>query len=739
MDKLFTNHLLLLASTLLLLSVSLSSYAEGIQRVSVDSSGVEGNGGSSRPSTSADGRYIAFESYASNLIAGDSNNSHDIFVHDRITGNTTRVSHNTDGTQANGNSVIPSLSADGRYVAFLSIASNLVADDTNGLVDIFVHDRNTGVTTRVNLNTDGTQANSDSLNTSLSADGRYVAFSSWASNLVAGDTNHTEDIFVHDRNTGATTRVSLNTDGTQANGFSRDYSLSADGRYVAFSSGASNLVADDTNGTVDTFVHDRNTGVTTRVNLNTDGTQANGGSIRTSLSADGRYVAFISRATNLVPDDINHRRDIFVHDRNNSTTTLISRSTDGRQGNENTSINFFLSADGRYVIFLSEANNLVAGDTNNRSDFFVHDRNTGFTSLFNHSVNGIITPVPEFVFPSLSADGRYLIFSTAQTNLVAGDSTGHFSDVFISPTLLYKTRNNDFNLDGKADILWRNTMTGLNYLYQMDGTSIASHGQINTVDDPDWQIKGTADFDGDRKADILWRHATTGLNYLYLMDGTSVSFNGPIDTVDDLDWKIDGVGDFNGDGKADILWRNATTGLNYLFFMDGNSVASHGLINTADDLNWQIKGVGDFNSDGKADILWRHAVTGANYLYLMDGTSIVSSGEINTLVDLDWKIKGVADFNGDGKADILWRHATSGQNWIYLMDGTSITDNGGINIVSDADWQIKGAADFNDDGKADILWRHATSGLNYLYLMDGISIISHGAINDVPDPDWQIQ
>ena len=308
-----------LVTLTLLLALALPTHAApgDTTRVSVDSNGAQANGISGVPAISADGRYVAFESDATNLVSGDTNNFNDIFVHDRQTGQTTRVSIASDGTQATGGSSFsPAISADGRYVAFASYAANLVSGDTNNFIDIFVHDRQTGQTTRVSVDSNGAEATEGFLGSiapAISADGRYVAFASDATNLVSGDTNGSSDIFIHDRQTGQTTRVSIASDGTQATGGSSFSSaISSDGRYVAFESNADNLVGGDTNLAPDIFVHDRQTGQTTRVSVDSNGTQANGASYSPAISADGRYVAFESLATNLVSGDTNGSSDIFV-------------------------------------------------------------------------------------------------------------------------------------------------------------------------------------------------------------------------------------------------------------------------------------------------------------------------------------------------------------------------------------------------------------------------------------------
>ena len=344
-------------------------------RVSLRTNGVQGDGGSRDPSISSDGRYVAFESVATNLVNGDTNGKMDIFVHDRETEKTTRVSVRTNGVQGDGGSFYPSISSDGRYVAYESEATNLVNGDTNGKMDIFVHDRQTGKTTRVSVRTNEVQSDGNSHYPSISSDGRYVAFYSNANNLVNGDTNGKSDVFVHDREAGKTKRVSVRTNGVQGNGNSYDPSISSDGRYVSFYSNAKNLVNGDTNDRSDIFVHDRETGKTTRVSVRTNGVQGDSRSYHPSISSDGRYVAFDSIASNLVNKDTNGYWDIFVHDRETGKTTRVSVRTNGVQGDGGS--NFpSISSDGRYVAFYSYATNLVNGDTNGVSDTFVTELST---------------------------------------------------------------------------------------------------------------------------------------------------------------------------------------------------------------------------------------------------------------------------------------------------------------------------------------------------------------------------
>jgi hypothetical protein len=260
-------------------------------------------------------------------------------------------------------------------VAFESYASNLVPGDGNVQMDVFLRDRATGITERVSVAADGTQGNARSAQARLSADGRYVLFLSEASNLVAADTNAKTDLFLYDRVTRIPERVSLGADGAQANGNSAGSGMSPDVRWVVFSSDATNLVSNDTNGYNDVFLRDRATGVTERVSVSSTASQGTWDSYAGSVSPDGNVVTFISYAENLVPGDGNGYGDVFVRIRSRATTERVNLASDGTQANDETSFSFVaVSADGRFVTFSSYASNLAAGDTNSVEDVFVRER-----------------------------------------------------------------------------------------------------------------------------------------------------------------------------------------------------------------------------------------------------------------------------------------------------------------------------------------------------------------------------
>ena len=419
-----------LAACAFMVTIVDPAVAQTTTRVSVDSAGVEGNSNVGEAAISADGRFVAFVSYASNLVAGDTNHKGDVFVHDRVTGLTERVSVDSAGLESNGDSMQVAISADGGVVAFVSGATNLVSGDTNAAWDVFVHDRTSGVTECASVDSSGAQSNDYSYVPSLSADGRYVAFTSSATNLIASDTNGSNDAFIHDRVTGTTERISVDSGGAEGNSHSGSgfTSISSDGQVVAFASIATNLVAGDTNGKEDVFVHDRSNGVTERVSVDSTGTEANADCEGQVLSADGLVVAFESTATNLVSGDGNGKTDVFVHDRTTGITERASVSGAGVEAN-GISYDASLSFDGRFVGFTSIATNLVAPDTNKNWDAFVRDRASATVQLVGRSTHDE-QGNDSNANARLSGDGLVVAFWSRATNLVDDDMNG-FSDWFV--------------------------------------------------------------------------------------------------------------------------------------------------------------------------------------------------------------------------------------------------------------------------------------------------------------------
>jgi hypothetical protein len=400
------------------------------ERVSVGPGGLQANSQSSIPvrgvCVSADCRWVGFASSASNLVVGDNNGQTDAFVRDRFLGVNILVSVSSAGEQGNSSSSGTTLSANGRFAAFDSFSTNLVPGDTNLRNDCFVHDLWTGRTERVSVSSSGEEGASTSYDGRISADGRFVAFVSPSANLVPGDFNHQPDVFVRDRLLQTTVRVSVSSSGGEANGASRSPSISFDGRSVAFECDATNLIPGDTNGVADALVHDLATGMTARVSISSSGEEGNGGGFSPAISSDGRFVAFESGSTNLVPGDTNDDYDIFVHDRANGQTTRVNLGPGGVQANGD-AYRAAISAEGRYVAFQSGATNLVSGGSSG-TEIFVHDRWSGTTTIASVSSSGIHGNGPSYN-GSLSPDGKLVVFYSHANNLVPGD-TSFWEDVF---------------------------------------------------------------------------------------------------------------------------------------------------------------------------------------------------------------------------------------------------------------------------------------------------------------------
>ena len=439
-------------------------------RSSVDSQGAQANGLSSLAFPSANGRFVVFDSDADNMVPNQNvcvsavsvppTACDDVYIRDLNKGTTRIASISSSGAYGNDTSFYPSVSADGRFVEFSSWSSNLVSGDTNALPDVFVHDMVSGKTIRASVSTKGAQGYVDRVPGILddpltlrelfpagmiSENGRFVAFESRASGLAPGDRNrcsignagpsrtHCRDIYVKDLQTGRTELISDPGNGERADNDSFLSSISADGRYVAFVSVASNLVRGrQMNDTAQEFLRDRVRRTTSIVSVSSRGDLGSGETVFHSptneISADGRFVAFESRAGNLVPGDTNDT-DIFLHDFATGRTVMASVSSEGAQKNgQDTGERFSLSDDGRFVAFDSVATNLVPGDSNGKSDAFVHDVVTGATTRVSVTSSGIQGDGDSREVCGSAGDGM-VVFSSNATNLVA-DDTNRNQDIF---------------------------------------------------------------------------------------------------------------------------------------------------------------------------------------------------------------------------------------------------------------------------------------------------------------------
>jgi Tol biopolymer transport system component len=388
------------------------------------------DGPSYEPSISADGRYVAFRSYDTKLVPGDTNEADDVFLYDRTADTTTRVSIGSGGVEGDNDSSAPAVSSDGRFVAFRSYASNLVAGDTNEVEDVFVHDQTTGATSRVSVDSGGGQANAESDAPSISADGRYVAFGSDASNLVAGDTNGAGDVFVSDRAAASTSRISVSSSGGQGDGASVDPSISGDGRFVAYGSYATNLVGGDSNGRTDVFVHDRLTGGARRASLTSTGGQIGPASCGAcdagsdpAISSNGRFVAFVSQIAEVMSGGSDGRPDVYVFDQDAGRT--VDRASLGTPGGGDQPT---ITGDGRYVVFASD-NALSPQDWNGARDVYEYDRATGLGTLMSYDDFLNIQGNGASDSPSVSADGTFAAFSSLASNFTAYNH--EIEDVFM--------------------------------------------------------------------------------------------------------------------------------------------------------------------------------------------------------------------------------------------------------------------------------------------------------------------
>ena len=401
-------------------------------RVSQASTGTGGTGESHYPVISQDGRTIVFSSSADNLVNGDTNGVPDIFTYRLATGNMTRVSVASDGTEANSSSFSNSVSADGTKIVFLSAASNLVPGDTNDIIDVFLHDTTTRETIRVSEADDGTEANLSSRDPYISADGGTIVYSSSAQTLVPGGTNGFRNIFRYDVATETTTRISMGHTGEESDEHSTYPTVTADGSTIVYTSFATNIVPDDTNGMLDIFAFDAATEATTRLSLGTNGQQLDHNSSDSMITPDGARVVFESTATNVVDVSSPWASDIYWIDMATGAVSRVSVASDGTPGNGASEAGH-ISADGTTVVFESDASNLVPGDTNGVRDVFVHEIGSATTTLVSVATDDTLGD-DDSDWPAVSGDGTRIVYQSQATTLIDTDVNAEW-DVFFTEIL----------------------------------------------------------------------------------------------------------------------------------------------------------------------------------------------------------------------------------------------------------------------------------------------------------------
>ena len=398
-------------------------------RISESPTGLVANEASDSCRITRDGGLIVFESKASNLVSGDTNGVSDIFLYDRATSQIVLVSVSSSGTPATADCHFPSISDNGQLVTFHS-DTDFTSND--GIVDVWVRDLQLGTTVRVSTSSAGVPGNNNSYDASISGDGKRVAFTSLANNLVPGDSNGVEDVFVRDLASGATLEVTVDPNWIIGNAASWRPCISEDGNVVIFTSLASNLVPGITNGRQDVFVHYLDSDATERISVSSSGAEGNHNADYGDISEDSSLVVFASTASNLVSGDTNGKRDVFLRDLVAGTTTRISLDSAGNQGLNGWSSTPRVSGDGRYVTFLAEATNLVANDTNGVQDVFFRDLLSGTTERVSISSTGS-QATGESHIPDLSHEGGFVVFPSDAQDLVS--SASGFRDIYSAEIL----------------------------------------------------------------------------------------------------------------------------------------------------------------------------------------------------------------------------------------------------------------------------------------------------------------
>lgn len=297
----------------------------------------------------------------------------------------------------------------------------------------------------------------------------------------------------------------------------------------------------------------------------------------------------------------------------------------------------------------------------------------------------------------------------------------------------------DFNGDGRTELLWKHSTTGVYSMWELNGRQLVNGSRIVTVPDVRWKTLGFGDFNKDGYDDVFLRHSQSGQTAVWLLKGRTFVASAFSAAVPDLRWQMQAIGDFNGDGRDELIWRNTSTGAVSMWEMNGASVVNGSVIRSVPDSNWQIQLAGDFDADGIDELLWRNTATGALSMWDLNGRTILDARQFATVPDSGWQIVSVGDYNGDRKADLLWRHAQTGRVSMWEMNHRTILNGAAMSVGSDASWIVERSGDFNGDGRDEIVWRNSRTGSVSMWEVNGHTLLNGGAFQTVADLNWRIQ
>ncbi len=656
-------------------------------------------------SLSGDGRFLVYDVEPSTGTPVGS-----VWIYDRHTGQPERVDVSSAGAASNLTSTCPAVSTTGRFVAFLSAANNLVTDDTNNRIDLFVRDRQTGQTTRESFHSNGAQVTGSIGGTcpSISGDGRYVAFLS-AQSLVVADTNVGWDVYVRDRTLATITLVSVSNTGQVGVGSDPGWEprISANGRYVAFTTTERAVLVPDSPGPsgapIQVLVRDLQTSQTTLVSRSSAGMHGNGMSQHPTISADGRFVAFYSQAGDLVAGDISGIggfTDTFVHDRETGETTMVSVSSAGVQANNHSGQGLnkspSISHDGRYIAFHSSATNLVPMDTNAAGDMFVRDRvlQTTYRATLKGDQSQVLPcagPSPRTENPVLSDSGIDMILTTALP--ISGSCPATLAQYM---RRVWSASPRDHDLDRRTDVVVFRPSTGT-WFTRLSATNGGAAWTWGSAGD----IPVAADFDGDGRSDYAVFRPSSGVWY-WMHSWTNGATYGQFPWGQTGD--VPAPGDYDGDGKADPTVVRPSTGT-WFAKLSGANFTTNLILQFG--ANGDVPVPADYDGDRKMDVAVYRPSAGVWFIrHSSTGAVVIRQWGNST----DLTVPG--DYDGDERADIAVYRPSQGV-WFIAKSTTNFATYDAIQWGVGADVPVPG--DYNGDGKMDVAVFRPSSSTWWIY------------------------